>query len=195
MPLMMAFTTHCWKRRALSLLLLLACLWLPTLARAAEGIGVRQAQLLETEDGTALDAEFEMNLPGALVDVINRGVAVYFVLEVDVSRPRWYWLDERPVAFQRVYKLTYAPLTQQYRLQSGLYTQVFSRFEDARRALSRVRSLPVAERGALKRSESYAAFLRFRLDTSLLPKPLQLSAIGSRDWALSSDWQRLDLKR
>jgi hypothetical protein len=191
----MAFTTHCWKRRALSLLLLLACLWLPTLARAAEGIGVRQAQLLETEDGTALDAEFEMNLPGALVDVINRGVAVYFVLEVDVSRPRWYWLDERPVAFQRVYKLTYAPLTQQYRLQSGLYTQVFSRFEDARRALSRVRSLPVAERGALKRSESYAAFLRFRLDTSLLPKPLQLSAIGSRDWALSSDWQRLDLKR
>jgi hypothetical protein len=36
----------------------------------------------------------------------------------------------------------------------------------------------------------YTAAVRLRLDTSLLPKPLQINALGSRDWNLSSDWYR-----
>ncbi len=29
-----------------------------------------------------------------------------------------------------------------------------------------------------------------RLDLSLLPKPIQVSAIGAKDWNLASEWQR-----
>jgi hypothetical protein len=145
------------------------------------------------EDGYVLDAEFDLDFPTALVDSVNRGVALYFVLEVDISRPRWYWLDERPINFTRTYKLTYAPLVQQYRLASGLYSQNFSKFEDVRRALSRVRSLPVADRSALKRGEAYQSQIRFRLDTTQLPKPLQLGTVGSRDWQVTTDWQSLAL--
>jgi hypothetical protein len=36
----------------------------------------------------------------------------------------------------------------------------------------------------------YIAALRLRLDTSQLPKPLQINALGSRDWNLTSDWYR-----
>ena len=36
----------------------------------------------------------------------------------------------------------------------------------------------------------YTAAVRLRLDTSQLPKPLQIDALGSRDWNLSSDWYR-----
>jgi hypothetical protein len=40
----------------------------------------------------------------------------------------------------------------------------------------------------------YTAAVRLRLDTSLLPKPLQIDALGSRDWHLSSEWYRWTLK-
>jgi hypothetical protein len=36
----------------------------------------------------------------------------------------------------------------------------------------------------------YLAELRLRLDTTQLPKPLQINALASRDWNLSSDWYR-----
>ena len=29
-----------------------------------------------------------------------------------------------------------------------------------------------------------------RLDTSQLPRPFQLTAVGSRDWNIGSDWYR-----
>ena len=32
--------------------------------------------------------------------------------------------------------------------------------------------------------------LRFRLDVAELPKPLQVSAFGRKDWNLASDWYR-----
>ena len=40
----------------------------------------------------------------------------------------------------------------------------------------------IAEPGALAKGTSYAAELRMRLDTSQLPRPFQVSAVGSRDW-------------
>ena len=190
-----------WSRRSAEpaswrvlLCILATLLALGARPAAADGIVVKQAGLIETEDGYALDAEFDIDFNSALIDVVNRGVALYFVLDLDVSRSRWYWLDERPITFQRVYKITYAPLVQHYRLQSGLYTQNFTRFEDLRRALSRIRALPVAERGTLRKGEAYVGYLRFRLDTSQLPKPLQISTVASRDWALNSEWQRLEVR-
>ena len=36
--------------------------------------------------------------------------------------------------------------------------------------------------------------LRLRLDTSQLPKPLQIDALGSSDWNLGSDWYRWTFK-
>lgn len=189
-----AFFTPSLKKlleRFHSLAVALACMVGFATSAWAENVSIKQAQLVQREDGFVLDAEFELDLPNALLDSVNRGVALYFVLEVDVSRPRWYWLDERPINFTRTYKLTYAPLVQQYRLASGLYSQNFAKFEDVRRALSRVRSLPIADKGAIKRGESYQSQVRFRLDTTQLPKPLQLGAVGSRDWVVTTEWQPL----
>jgi hypothetical protein len=54
----------------------------------------------------------------------------------------------------------------------------------------RIRNWGVAERNALRVGRSYNAALRFRLDVGELPKPLQVSAFGRKDWNLSSDWYR-----
>src|SRR5438067_5934272 len=156
----------------------------------AEGIAVKSATLEATDDGWQLDADFDVQFSPRLEEAVNRGVALYFVVEFELSRPRWYWFDQKPVQYTQTYKITYTPLLRQYRLSVGSVYQNFTRFEEVTRVLSRLRGLHVADSMALKRDVSYQAAVRMRLDTSQLPKPFQVNAIASRDWTLTSDWHR-----
>ncbi len=52
----------------------------------------------------------------------------------------------------------------------------------------------VAEPGALKRDASYTVAVQLALDVSQLPKPIQVTAIGSTDWRLASGWARFTYK-
>ena len=160
----------------------------------AQGIDVRSATLVPDDDGWALEADFDVQLSPRLEEAINRGVPLYFVVEFELARPRWYWLDEKPVQVSQTYKISYTPLLRQYRLSVGnnIY-QNFTRLDEVTRALSRLRAWHVAEKGALKKDTAYQAGLRMRLDTAQLPKPFQVNAIASRDWTLASDWQRWSL--
>jgi hypothetical protein len=182
-----------WLRFARWLVLALAFALAP-LAHA-EGIDVRSAALVEDEDGWHLDAQFDLQLSGRLEEAVNRGVALYFVVEFELSRPRWYWFDEKPIQLTQTYRITYTPLLRQYRLSMGSAYQNFTRFDEVTRVLSRVRDWHVADRGAIKSDGPYQASLRMRLDTAQLPKPFQLNAIASRDWAPASEWYRWSIGR
>jgi len=192
----MASSMPCWKsakpswRRALGALLLAFVALLGALPAGAEGISARSARVEATEDGYRLDAEFDVQFSSRLEEVVNRGVTLYFVVDFELSRPRWYWFDEKPVQLTQTYKISYTPLLRQYRLSSGSAYQNFTRFDDVVRALSRVRGWTVAEKGALRREIGYQASIRMRLDTTQLPKPFQLNAVASPDWNLSSEWYR-----
>jgi hypothetical protein len=159
-------------------------------AAQAEGIAVKSAALEAADDGLQLDADFDVQFSPRLEEAVNRGVALYFVVEFELSRPRWYWFDQKPVQYTQTYKITYTPLLRQYRLSVGSVYQNFTRFEEVTRVLSRLRGLHVADRLALKPDVTYQAAVRMRLDTSQLPKPFQMNAIASRDWTLTSDWHR-----
>ena len=160
------------------------------LPAAAQGITIRNATVEAADDGYQLDADFDIQLSPRLEEAVNRGVALYFVVEFELTRPRWYWFDEKPVQLSKTYKITYTPLLRQYRLTVGNVYQNFTRLEEVVRVLARVRGWPAAEKGALRKDGPYLAQIRMRLDTSQLPKPFQLDAVGSRDWNLSSDWYR-----
>jgi len=156
----------------------------------AEGIAVTSAAIEPADDGWNLEAAFDMQFSQRLEEAVNRGVPLYFVVEFELSRPRWYWFDEKPVQLSQTYKISYTPLLRQYRLTIGSVYQNFTRFEEVTRVLSRLRGWHVAEKGALKKDQVYQAAVRMRLDTAQLPKPFQLNAIASRDWTLASDWHR-----
>jgi hypothetical protein len=156
----------------------------------ATGISARSAIVGLTEEGYRLDAEFEIQLSPGLEEAVNRGVPLHFLVEFELSKPRWYWFDEKPIKLTRAYKISYTPLLRQYRITSGSVYQNFTRFDDAVRALSHVRGWPVAEKGAIRNEGEYQAAIRMRLDTAQLPKPFQLNAVASRDWNLASDWYR-----
>lgn len=162
----------------------------PLAVHASEGIAVKTATLEAVDDGWQLDAEFDIQFSPRLEEAVNRGVPLYFVLEFELARPRWWWFDEKPVQFTQTYKISYTPLLRQYRLSVGNVYQNFTRFEEVTRVLERLRSVNIADRNAFKKDVTYQAGIRMRLDTAQLPKPFQLNAIASRDWTLASDWHR-----
>jgi hypothetical protein len=156
----------------------------------AEGATITNAKLEASEDGYQVNADIELQLTAALQEAVRKGVPLYFVVEFELSRGRWYWVDQTVAFASRERRISYAPLTDQYRISYSGISQNVSSFEDVRRALSRVRSWAVIEKGKLRVGERYDAALRFRLDTTQLPKPFQLNVIASKEWSLSSDWYR-----
>ncbi|MEO8440990.1 MAG: DUF4390 domain-containing protein [Betaproteobacteria bacterium] len=159
-------------------------------AAHAEGIEVRNAALVAGEEGYFLEADFEITLNPTLEEALNKGVPLYFLLEFEVMRPRWYWLNEKVLNTQQQYRIAYNALTRQYRLGLGSLFQNFGSLSEALDFLSRVRRRQVLEPGILSKGSTYVAGVRMRLDVSQLPKPFQLNALASRDWNFGSEWHR-----
>lgn len=158
--------------------------------QAAEESAVTAPALLANEDAYLLNADFNLELNSRLEDVVARGVPLYFVVEFELTRPRWYWFDATLAARTLTYRLSFHALTRQYRLSTGPLHQSFDTLGDALGVVARLRNWPVASRSALQPGVSYEAALRLHLDLAQLPKPLQVTAFGSREWNVGSDWQR-----
>ncbi len=179
-------------RLFVSLLLALVFGW--SVQARAENIKITHISLEASDEGYALDADFEIELNERLEDAINKGVPLYFEIEFELTRKRWYWFDERPVSRQLMLRLSYHALTRQYRISRGALHQSVSSLSEALRVLSRVRSWQVLERAQVGAGTDYQAALRMRLDVTQLPKPFQVNALTSREWNLASEWQRWPLQ-
>lgn len=169
--------------------MLLALLLVAPSARA-DTIPVRSAELRIEEGEVLLNADFDFALNSTLEEALERGIPLYFVLEFELKRSRWYWLDEKVGQATLTSRVSYNALTRQYRVGSGLLAQSFSSLEEVERYVGRVTSRPVAQAGALSKGTRYEAAIRLRLDVNQLPKPFQVDALASREWTLASDWYR-----
>jgi hypothetical protein len=181
------------RRTLLALLaaLLAAASWLAvSMPARADTIPVKSAELRIEEGEVLLNAEFEFSLNPTLEDALEKGIPLYFVLDFELTRGRWYWLDEKVAQTALVYRVSYNALTRQYRVASGLLTQTFNTLEEVERFIGRVTSRVVASADALTKGAKYDAAVRLRLDVNQLPKPFQVNALASREWTLASDWQR-----
>jgi len=156
----------------------------------ATEISVRGQELVAGDDGITLSADFNINFNSRLEDVVNRGVVLYFAVDFELLRDRWYWFDEQVVRHTRTVQLYYHALTRQYRLSTGALHQSFLTLDEALHVLSRMRNWQVLEKGEVKAGQTYMAGLRMRLDLSQMPKTFQVSALANRDWNLASDWLR-----
>lgn len=170
-------------------------LWLALAAclAHAESLEVREVRLESQEDGWTLYTEFGLELSARLEEAVNKGVPLYFNLEFELTRPRWYWLDEKTLQAGQTYRLSYHALTQSYRLSAGSLYQSFPTLKEALRLLARPRLFAI-ERSKIAIGESYVAQVRMRLDVAQLPKPFQINALTSREWNLESDWKKFPFR-
>lgn len=156
----------------------------------AEGIKLKSADLERVDGDWLLNATFQIELTPGLEDAVQKGVVLYFQTEFDVTRSRWYWFDEKPALAQRQTRLSYQPLTQQYRIASEGLTFSAKTISEALQTVGSVGGWRVIDNSQIDASKSYIAALRMTLDLSKLPKPFQVNALNNRDWNVSSDWLR-----
>ena len=64
----------------------------------AQGIDVRRPTVTIADDHFLLDAQFDISLTSTLEEVLNKGVPLYFALDFELIRPRWYWFNDRVVS-------------------------------------------------------------------------------------------------
>ena len=208
----MAFITRCcrnarvetrcpaWRRTAwLAVLLVLAVLSSGT-ARAA---ALSDLQVERAEDGVYLTAQLELELPAVVEGALEKGIPVYFVIEADVMRERWYWYDAELVSARRYLRVAYQPLTRRWRLnvssepidRSGLGVSLahhYDSLDEVMAAVQRVARWRIADAEALVGGGRQTLRFRFRLDVGQLPRTLQMGAVGQSDRALAIE-RRIEL--
>lgn len=188
---MMDFFTLFWRRSdRTALLLAFALAASPALAAQPHGIEVSRATVLTADDNYLLEADIDVVLSAPLEDALHKGIPLYFLLEFELVRSRWYWFNDKAVVLQRQFRLSYNALTRQYRVGVGAFYQNFPTLKEALQFMSKVRRREDLEPGTLNKGAVYSAALRLRLDTSQLPRPFNLNTLGSREWNLGSDWYR-----
>jgi len=87
-------------------------------AANAEGIKIKSFELEKVDNDWLLNATFQIELSPGLEDAVQKGVVLYFQTDFELTRSRWYWFDEKPISAQRQARLSYQPLSQQFRIAS-----------------------------------------------------------------------------
>ncbi len=180
--------------------MLFACLLavLPVSAAAAPNAEVTELHLVRGEDGIYLNAAVDFVLPQLVEDVLDKGIAIFFVAEAEIYTERWYWTDRKVGHATRHMRLAYQPLTRRWRLNvspvpitnagfGALLSQNYESLDDALDAVKRVGRLRLADMTEVGDAQAYLTTFRFRLDTSQLPRPFQIGVVGLVDWNIATD--------
>ena len=177
------------KRRAL-LCCLLGGMLCGSAAWAArsEPVELQHIEARRADGAVSLSFETRFDLPAGVEGALQHGVALYFVADVQIERQRWFWFDKILVETRRTWRLSYQPLTQNYRVSLGGLSQTHATLSEALRAVQRSRNWLVAE--ALPSGlDDVPLVLNFsyRLDVGQLPRPMQLTISSRPEWHLQVD--------
>ena len=169
----------------------------PALATEVEQLRVERA-----EEGIYLSASVRFDLPPVVEDALLKGIPMFFVVEADIYRSRWYWTDRRVASAARTIRMAYQPLTRRWRVNivsgiinssSGLratLNQNYDTLPEALSAIQRISRWKIAEPAEIEADEQHQLEFRFRLDLSQLPRPFQIGVAGQRDWTISAESNR-----
>lgn len=173
--------------------LLVACallaglaLGLPALA-LAQGVEVVGLEASRGAESVELDYQLRVMLPRAVEEAALRGVPLYFIATATLWKPRWYWRDDRIARVRREWRLTYQPLTSSWRVTQGGLGHSHATLAEALGTMLRSSGWRVADAGQVEPDGRHYVEFAWRLDTSQLPRPLQIGltgVAGGGDWNL-----------
>ena len=149
----------------------------------AQGVELPSIAAKRQDGGVVLDFVANLTLSKAVEDALRRGVPVYFVAEATVKKPRWYWRDERVARVSRSWRLSYQPLTSAWRVSLGAFSQSYPSLEEALTTVTRIARWRIADSG-IDSSDKYYVDFQFYLDSSQLPRPMQLDLGAQSEWKL-----------
>ncbi|WP_457282634.1 DUF4390 domain-containing protein [Polaromonas sp. P5_D5] len=159
---------------------------------------ITQLRVERGDDGVHLSAQVRFELPAVVEDALLKGIPMFFVVEADIYRDRWYWTDPRVASAARTVRLAYQPLTRRWRVNiaSGLITssaglratlnQNYETLPEALSAIQRVARWKIADAAEVDPDAAHKLDFSFRLDLTQLPRPFQIGVAGQKDWNISA---------
>ncbi|WP_310390104.1 DUF4390 domain-containing protein [Roseateles sp.] len=169
----------------LAALLLAAVLGLFTNSARADGIELSQLSTQRTEEGLELSFSTRFELTRVAEDALMKGVPIYFLAEANVLRNRWYWRDARVARASRTWRLAWQPLTRQFKVSTGGLNQSYSTLSDALLSLRGASGWRIADNRELEDEGRFYLEFSYRLDTSQLPRPMQIGLGSPQGWGMS----------
>lgn len=170
--------------------------WVACLLVLALGIGsvaaraetqapeLSQFAVSRSDEGLLIDFAVRFELPHSVEDALLKGVPLHFVADASLLRERWYWRDQRISRVTRTWRLAYQPLTRSYRVSFGGLNQSFDSLADALASVRRMSRWKLTEPGQIDDGGPYYVEFSYKLDTTLLPRPMQIGIGGQPDWTL-----------
>jgi len=201
-----AFITQFLKNAAFEQVLrrLAACCFFALMALVPPAVlsaEVTQLKLERSDESVYLSAFVKFDLPTVVEDALLKGIPMFFVVEADIYRDRWYWYDKRVTTATRTMRLAYQPLTRRWRLNvlpsaisvTGLrasLSQNHDSMSEAMASIQRISRWRIADAAEIEAASRHNIEFRFRLDLSQLPRPFQIGVAGQRDWAIAAEDRR-----
>ena len=182
------------------------CLTLETASAAEPAIELQNLKVEQSEGAVYASLQWNFQLPAPLEDALYKGVALYFVAEIEVTRERWYFYDKKLLSAQRHMRLSFLPLTRRWRVNvasqpfssAGLgmsLGQSYDNLEDALQSIRRIAQWNIGNASDLEPDTKQNIAVSFKLDLTQLPRPMQIGAAGQNDWNIAwNKTQRLVLE-
>lgn len=145
-----------------------------------------QFEISRDDEGVYLAFAVSFDLGRSPEEALMKAVPLFFVAEAQTFRERWYWRNRRVAQTSRVWKIVFQPLTSTYRVTTeGGLSQNYATRAEALAVVSRSSRWKVAETGHIEEGSGHYLEFEYRLDVSLLPRPMQIGVGGQPDWQLS----------
>lgn len=141
-------------------------------------------EITHDADGVRLSFATYFDLPKAVAEALRKGVPLHFVATAEVYRDRWYWSDKRVARVSRSWRLAWQPLTRKYRVSFSGLSQNFDTLSEALGTLRSGVNWKVADAGQIEENARHYLEFSYRLDTDMLPRPMQIGVDGQADWQL-----------
>jgi len=171
-----------------------------TISHADTVVEAAQFRVERAGDDVTLSAQLRFELPAAVEDALLKGIPVYFAVEADLLRERWYWTDKKMASAARNMRLAYQPLTGQWRLNvatgaapaaelvaANAPSQTFLSLAEAMATVKQFARWRIAGLSDNDGSSKYRVDFRFWLDTNQLPRPFQIGVMAQTEWTISTN--------
>ena len=161
------------------------------------GISVADATVWIQDDAYLVDLTLDYQLPEEVVDALDHGVPLVFVISMRVERPKVFWWQPVLKSRSYSYSIRYRPLAALYEVEESRHGEKrrFVTREAVFGYLSELRQLEVVEKSGLKEEGNYQVAVKAELDIESLPPPMRPMAYLTPSWNQSSGWSRWPLNR
>ena len=164
------------------------CLLAPTLAFARGIVLETDSRLVDNK--VVISAHASIALDADVIDALDNGIALQFVLEGQIARSHRYWVDKHLAQTRRVFVVARHALSNRYSIveTGSTRAQTFRTVAETLEALGELPDVVSIEKQSLAPGAAYIARVRLKLDTDELPSPMRPVVWLSPAWWVSSGW-------